>query len=98
MPAISSGVQEGSSFPLAWTFVRGVISVARPSIDPDWAGMGSATVPLAGMFEMEIAAILDLIGCLQCPILRPSIGTTAFEGLVILAITLAGVVLLALVG
>ena len=55
--------------------------------------MRSATVPLAGMFEMEIPAILDLIGCLQCPILRPSIGTTAFGGLVILAITLAGVVL-----
>ena len=34
MPAMSSGVQEGSSFPLAWAFVRRVVSVARPSIDP----------------------------------------------------------------
>ena len=91
MPAMSSGVQEGSSFPLAWTFVRGVVSVARPSIDPHRASMRSAAVPLAGMFEVEVPAVLDPIGCLQCPVLRPSIGTTSFGGLVTLAITLAGV-------
>ena len=55
--------------------------------------MGSAAVPWAGMFEMKITAILDSIGCLKCPVLRPSIGTTPFGGLVILAITLAWVVL-----
>ena len=93
MPAMSSGVQEGSSFPLVWTFVRRVVSVARPSIDSHWASMGSAAVPWAGMFKMEISAVLDPIGCLQCPVLGPSIGTTPFGGLVILAITLPWVVL-----
>ena len=93
MPAMSSGVQEGSSFPLTWTFVRRVVSVACPSIDPHWASMGSAAVPWAGMFKMEITAILDPIGCLKCPVLRPSIGTTLFGGLIILAITLSWVVL-----
>ena len=51
-----------------------------------------AHVPWANMFEMEITAILGSIGCLKCPVLRPSIGTTPFGGLVILAITLAWVV------
>ena len=55
--------------------------------------MGSAAVPWAGMFKMEISAVLDPIGCLQCPVLGPSIGTTPFGGLVILAITLPWVVL-----
>ena len=50
--------------------------------------MGSAAVPWAGMFRMGISAI-----CLQCPVLGPSIGTTPFGGLVILAITLPWVVL-----
>ena len=90
---IMPGVQEGSSFPLVWTLVWRVVSIACPSIDPHWASMGSAAVPWAGMFEMEITAILDSIGCLKCPVLRPSIGTTPFGGLVILAITLAWVVL-----
>ena len=73
--------------------VRRVVSIACPSIDPHWASMGSAAVPWAGMFEMEITAILNSIGCLKCPVLRPSIGTTPFGGLIILAITLAWVVL-----
>ena len=48
---------------------------------------------LAGMFKMEVSAVLDPIGCLQCPVLRPSIGTTRFGGLVVLATTLPWVVL-----
>ena len=62
-----------------------MVSVARPS---SLGKHGICHSSLAGMFEMEISAILDPIRCLQCPILRPSIGTTPFGGLVILAITL----------
>ena len=76
-----------------WAFVRRMVSVARPSIDPHWACMGSAAVTLAGVFEMEVSAVLDPIGCLQCPVLGPSIGSTPFGGLVVLATALPRVVL-----
>ena len=86
------GVQEGSSFPLACALVGRVVSVARPSIDPHLACMGSAAVAWAGMFKMEVSAVYwtPLGACIAQFWGHRS---APFGGLVVLATTLARVVL-----